>query len=515
MSKCQISITFDRSDRIYYGGETVRGTVRLLVDEQTKSNGVKLTHRWKTHGRGNSNFCITDEIILVEPRTLQAGEQLEFPFAVTSPSHPMTYRGQLIYIDHYVRAEVDVSWARNPYAEEEYALRPGVRPELFTGERNKVVSLTAQNAATNFGPIGKTIMWIVMGIIIIVVAMTAFFLLPILLAVLAFIWIKKKALTSRLGEVEALVPHVLVAPTEDWTFGIRFTPRKSFVVNSIYAELIAEESTISGSGTNKTTHKHKVLTEKHVLREGGLLESEAPVDEKITITFPDTKAYSFEYSDNSLKWTLNFVIDIPGFPDWTHTEALQVVPIEFLGEQARLPNPSAESSRTDLPQTDLSESMPLDQVPAFSPFGAEAPKNTAVQGTSPPALPLVEHTSVPSENTPPESIEELLSLLESAGRNSSQRNLILEAAAGEVYDIAVVIDRISTSFGMTDTAAGFSGGKTVIGQIAGTQRSIEVVAPESMNSELESFRRGDTWQSSVTITGWDSLYNRLRGAVSE
>jgi hypothetical protein len=68
---------------------------------------------------------------------------------------------------------------------------------------------------------------------------------------------------------------------------------------------------------------------------------------------------------------------------------------------------------------------------------------------------------------------------------------------------------------MTDAAPEFSNGKTVIGQIAGTQRSIEVVAPESMNSELESFRRGDTWQSSITITGWDSLYNRLRAAVSE
>ena len=510
MSKCQISINFDRSDRIYYGGETVRGTVRLLVDEQTKSNGVKLTHRWKTHGRGNSDSGLPDEIILVEPRILQAGEQLEFPFAVTSPTHPITYRGHLVYIDHYVRVDVDVPWAKNPYAEEEYELRPGIRPELFTGERNKVVSLTAQTTATNIGPIGKTILWSILALLLVAVAMTALFLLPIILVVVGFIWVKKKALKSRLGEVEVSVPHVVVAPTEDWTFGIRFTPRKSFVVNSIYAELIAEESATSGSGTNKTTHKHKVLTEKHILREGGLLDLEALVDEKITITFPATNAYSFELSDNSMKWTVNFCIDIPGFPDWTHTEALQVVPIEFLGEQARLPNPTSDSSRTA-----FSGSVPFDPVPAISPLGVEARKTAAVQGVSPPALPPDEDWSVSSKNTPPESIEELLSLLESAGRNSAQRNLILEAAAGEVYDITVVIDRISTSFGMTDAAPNFSNGKTVIGQIAGTQRPIEVVAPESMNSELESFRRGDTWQSSVTITGWDSLYNRLRGAVSE
>jgi hypothetical protein len=116
---------------------------------------------------------------------------------------------------------------------------------------------------------------------------------------------------------------------------------------------------------------------------------------------------------------------------------------------------------------------------------------------------------------PPETFEELLSLLESAGRNSAQRSLILEAAADEIYDIEVTVDRISTSFGVTEAPPEFSNGKTVLGQIAGTQRSIEVIAPESMNSELESFRRGDTWQASITVTGWDSLYNRLRGAVSE
>ncbi len=509
MSKCQISITFDRSDRVYYGGETVSGKVRLLVDQQTKSNGVKLTHRWRTHGRGNSDSGLPEEVILVEPRTLQAGEQFEFPFAVTSPTHPITYRGHLVYIDHYIRVDVDVPWARNPFAEEEYELRPGHRPDLFTGERNKVVSLTAQPAATNVGPLGKAILWGILAFILVVVAMTALFLLPIILIVVGFIWVKKKALKSRLGEVEVSVPHVLVAPTEDWTFGIRFTPRKSFVVNSIYAELIAEESATSGSGTNKTTHKHKVLTERHVLREGGPVQFEDPVDEKITITFPDTRAYSFELSDNSLKWMINLCIDMPGFPDWTHTQPLQIVPLEFLGDQAQLSlasaKPSAKSS---------SDSKPPGEVVELSPLTGTAPAVNGADRISPPPLPSDMLTNS-SESMPPETIEELLSLLESAGRNSAQRSLILEAAVDEVYDIDVTIDRISTSFGMTEAPPEFSNGKTVIGQIAGTQKSVEIIAPESMNSELESFRRGDIWQASITISGWDSLYNRLRGAVAE
>ncbi|MFO1001947.1 MAG: hypothetical protein U0936_16550 [Planctomycetaceae bacterium] len=509
MSKCQISITFDRSDRIYYGGETVSGKVRLLVDQQTKSNGVKLTHRWKTHGRGNSDSGPPEEIVLVEPRTLQAGEQFEFPFAVTSPTHPVTYRGHLIYVDHYIRVDVDVPWARDPFAEEEYELRPGDRPELFTGERNKVVSLTAQPAATNVGPIVKMILWSILAIMLVAIAMTALFLLPIILIVAGFIWVKKKALKSRLGEVEVSVPHVIVAPTEDWTFGIRFTPRKSFVINSIYAEVVAEESATSGSGTNKTTRKHKVLTEKHVLREGGPVQFEAPVDEKMTIVFPNTRAYSFEFSDNSLKWTINFCIDIPGFPDWTHTQPLQIVPLEFLGDQAQLSMTSAKPSTRS-----SSESHFSGETLELSPLSAAIAAVTPVDGTSPPPLPLDVVTNSFS-GALPETVEELLTLLESAGRNNAQRNLILEAVAEEIYEITVIIDRISSSFGITEASPEFANGKTVIGQIAGMQRSIEVIAPESMNSELESFRRGDTWQASITVTGWDSLYNRLRGAVSE
>lgn len=509
MSKCQISITYDRSDRVYYGGEIVSGKVRLLVDQQTKSNGVKLTHRWKTHGRGNSDSGPSEEIVLVEPRVLQAGEQFEFPFAVTSPTHPMTYRGHLVYIDHYIRVDVDVPWARDPFAEEEYELRPGERPALFTGERGKVVSLTAQPAATNVGPIVKMMLWGLLAFILVVVAMTALFLLPIILIVAAFIWVKKKALKSRLGEVKVSVPHIVVAPTEDWTFGIQFTPRKSFVVNSIYAELVAEESATSGSGTNKTTHKHKVLTERHVLREGGPVQFDDPVAEKMTIAFPDTRAYSFELSDNSLKWTINFCIDMSGFPDWTHTESLQIVPLEFLGDQAQR---SLSLSGTQLKGPPLS--APAGKVSEGSAITGMATAMQGVDGSNPQSLPDLEATHSFS-STPPETIEELLSLLANAGRNGAQRNLILEAAANEIYDITVTVDRISTSFGMTDAPPEFTSGKTVIGQVAGTQRSVEIIAPESMNAELESFRRGDTWQASITVMGWDSLYNRLRGAVAE
>ena len=53
MSKCDLRIEFDRKDRRYSGGETVTGRVYIRVNESVKSNGITLTHQWRTHGRGN------------------------------------------------------------------------------------------------------------------------------------------------------------------------------------------------------------------------------------------------------------------------------------------------------------------------------------------------------------------------------------------------------------------------------------------------------------------------------
>ena len=125
MSKCDIQILFDRSDRTYHGGDTVSGEVIVQVNQDISCNGIILKHYWSTHGKGNTKTGEKHTIRLSETQPLQAGEELRLPFEFQSELWPLTYRGTNINVDHYVHVAVDVPWAIDPKHSEEFIVRPG------------------------------------------------------------------------------------------------------------------------------------------------------------------------------------------------------------------------------------------------------------------------------------------------------------------------------------------------------------------------------------------------------
>jgi hypothetical protein len=506
MSKCQIDIQFDRPDRTYRGGETVQGTVRISVQENVNSKGIKLIHRWKTHGRGNADTGPEESIPLAGPQLLTAGEQLEIPFAVTAATHPVSYRGHLIYIDHYIRVEVDVPWARNPSADEEYILTPGAPPPQMTGQRDSRISFKVEPAAS-MGWIGYLILGTLGVVLLAVIAAFAFFLLPVILAVAAFFWIRHQALSARLGKVDVSMPHLVVAPGEAWPVSIRFTARKSFLVNSITLKLEAQESAASGSGTQKTTHTHKLLSESHVIREGGPLAAGEVVDEKLTIRFPDTEAFSFDASDNKIKWNAEIRIDIPRFPDWSKSEDLQVVPAEFFNRLGTFLGPSHGSA---LPQPQLPISPAVAMAGAMGQRDVNDVIDTREEYDDSSAFDddtRDVHSGPPL--TIPSNIEELVAQLDAVGRNSNKQPDIIANAVDTIFEVSIVIDRIVSSIGSLDVDEQHANGKSVVGTIQGTRQAIQVLTTEDHNTELEGFRRGDVWQTEIALIGWDTLYNRI------
>jgi len=142
MSKCDLQIKFDREDRTYAGGETVTGRVYIRINNSMKSNGVTLTHQWRTHGRGNVSGGTKETVELEDARSYSPGEELEFSFSLRSPTYPVTYHGTMLNVDHYVSVEVNVPWAFDPKAEEDYVLVPGEPPAHFVGSRNEIIALT-------------------------------------------------------------------------------------------------------------------------------------------------------------------------------------------------------------------------------------------------------------------------------------------------------------------------------------------------------------------------------------
>ncbi len=499
--KCDVRIVFDRSNRTWRGGEPVTGRVIVTVNQETKSNGIRLTHTWKTHGRGNTDSGPKETELLQEAGILTPGQNLEFAFSFPAPLFPVTYQGHLIYIDHYVTADVDVSWARNPSAEEDFIVLPGAVPVQFTGARDKIVSLKPE-ANQSMGIIAKIIVFMLLGALLVAVAMLATLLLPVVLIVAVWLWLKSQALKMRLGQVELAMPIKVVAPGESWPLSLKFTARRSFMINSISLKISGIESAASGSGTDKTTHTHQLLLESHLIRESGMVEAGEAVEETIQIPFPSSGAFSFEASDNSIKWTAEVRIDIPRFPDWTSTETLQLVPAEFLIDYS--PATTTENCGTLQSRTQDGEDDENEE---------SDPRIGASSGQTNSRNPGVEPMDdMPTSLRRPKtaaSIMDLVTQLNAVSRHSTQRAEIVRAAAGTSMAVSITIERIVSTIGSLVNDEAYDSGKTVSGTIDGTRQAIQVLAKPTSTPVLERLSPGDSWQTAIEPVEWDTLYNRI------
>lgn len=475
MSKCDIQILFDRADRRYYGGDTISGEVVVQVNQDISCNGVILKHFWSTHGKGNTKTGEKHTIRLCDTQPLQAGEELRLPFEFQSELWPLTYRGTNINVDHYVHVAVDVPWAIDPKHSEEFIVLAGVRPPQFTGDRSEVVELKAdQKQATEASFIVKLILIPVAILLIGALLMFAAFLIPIAAIGGAIYWFRKKAISGRVGDVRIVAPAMVVCPKEEWPCTLSFTPRKTFRINEISVRLLVQEAATSGSGTSSTTYTHTLYDEKQVLRDAGQLIAGDPFHEQVRIPLPDTDAWSLTIDDNKLSWMMDVRIDIPRWPDWSEKFTLQMLPSKFLSETA----PS---------QTAASEGA--DDLVQMSNGGTTA------------GQPQVQEVS---------SLFELLSAIDSSDRYGNERSQVIAASEGQVFDVAIIVERVSTTLGMNnELTESHRQGRTILGTIAGTKQEVQLFAQQMNNSQVDAVARDEVWECKATVQKWDTLYNRL------
>ncbi|MCX7388829.1 MAG: hypothetical protein DWI22_15740 [Planctomycetota bacterium] len=478
MSKCDLQIKFDREDRTYAGGETVTGRVYIRINNSMKSNGVTLTHQWRTHGRGNVSGGTKETVELEDARSYSPGEELEFSFSLRSPTYPVTYHGTMLNVDHYVSVEVNVPWAFDPKAEEDYVLVPGEPPAHFVGSRNEIIALTPAAGQSSTPP----------NIILAILSMM--FSLAFFLLIKGPSRFCKNVLAGRLGEVKLSTPHVVVAPGEQWTARIQFQPRKRFRINSIGVTLLGEESATSGSGTKTTTHTHKIWEQKLVVRSNDILTAGELVSEEFTFVLPTTAAFSLDLMDNTIQWRATVRIDMPLFPDWSQAQHIQIVPESFLRNLTDGPpmtSPDNTASFLGTPHTSLapvcaSESLESDEEEESSESATQKMLSDFLQ---------------------------LVATMNAAPRHGNARGHLVSNAADQIFEAAILIDRVTSSMGASVKYPGYEYGKTVTGTIDGTDQAIQVNTLESQNNGIDDLRRGDIWQTQLTLIDWDSLYNRI------
>ncbi|MCA9196553.1 MAG: hypothetical protein KDA87_03405 [Planctomycetales bacterium] len=515
MSKCDVRIVFDKPDRTYHGGETVSGKVLVSVNQNVNAKGIRLTYQWRTHGRGNRATGDKQVLMLSEASQLTTGDDLVLPFQFTADEFPFTYRGHYLNIDHYVKADVDVAWAFNPKSEQEIIVLPGKRPAVFPASRTEVRLKEKPTKSNVGGAIGITIV----GIVLLVFSFVFIFLLPFVLLGFVIYFIRKQMLAAKIREAKFTVPHLVVAPNEPWSFEFEFVPKSSFSVNEITMILIGQERVISGSGTDRTTHRHKIHESVIQLHPAGQVPAK-PFRIAKTIPFPETTAYSFEASDNYLEWEARIRIDIPMSPDWKETKKLQVIPLPFAADlsgnmpatvtdlaevvemqEARLVEPAEPIDAVDLPATSAWQTNQTGSV-----ANSAGHDNSPV--TSEPANPFAPHQNTSSASTEFGSLSAIIQQLANRSTFGSDQRRILDEISQQTFPAEVETLRVVTTLSYFDDDR-YNTGKTLSGKLLGTESEVRIFFPEQMNKTLDSLEPGHTWKGAVRIHKWDSLYRRL------
>jgi hypothetical protein len=498
MSKCDITIEFDRADYVYRGGDTVSGTARVVVNKNMTSRGIKFSHFWKTHGRGNTNTGEVQEEMLAQDAQLVAGETFSFPFSFESEKEPITYRGNYINIDHYVKIQVDVPWARDPKLEAEYILLPGVPPRLESDLEEEPEEGSQSMPWYAWLIVGRLVMFLLTTTLILALIACLPLILPFYLPFYIYGKLKAKAIAKRLGEVELETAEQTLAPGGTWKTRLRFTPKRDVRINGIRARLKVNEVAISGSGTNQTTHIHSVHDETITIEPEGVLAVGKPFDQVIEVPLPETRvlnngttAYSFHSGSNNINWSTEIRIDLPGIPDWKEEEHFEVIPVEFLDPASAKP---------------ISPGQQPAAAPVASPAAAPVPTASA-PATAAPASPAAV-APIPTPVTPASPILALVSQLADPSNTGSERTQLIESMQGKSFPVTVDVERSVSTFTSNDGDQ-YKNGYTITGVIAGSQQAVELFTLNERSAEVRDLRRGDSWSTSVSVSRWDTLYNRL------
>lgn len=458
MAKCDLSIELDHPKRVYVGGEKITGTLHVLADADVKCKGLEITSGWRTHGRGNVARG-TAETVTLFVGEWTAGQKEAYRFELQVADWPPSYHGDYINVDHYIDARAKIPWAFDPKASQEFVMRPTTGPD----------PVQAQTAATIGGCVGYGLVAVVIGMLVIgfgvllvtlvVNPFVALIFAAVLVPIVGFVIARTVLPKWLLGNVEAELITAQVTPGGRIRARLAFQPRRPVTLNSVTAELTGAEVCVSGSGSNRKTHRNAFFSDRHELLGATQLQAGDRKEFNLDFPIPEDVPYSFDLADNDLNWTIELRVDIPRWPDWTQSLKLQVLP------DGRAQQPAA--------------------------IGDHQPREASVV---PPA----------GEITFVETASHLWELR----NDEDQIDLLVQAVTGMTFDIDAIIERRLLYSGSEDPHL-YKDGYAVWARHGDPPLPLVLYIPHELADEFEQAGNG-LWRCRGTIVGWDHQHRRLQ-----
>lgn len=469
MAKCDLTIELDQPRSVHSGGGKITGVVRVAVDADVKCSGLEVTSVWKTHGRGNVATGQAGKATLFTGEW-RAGENPEYRFELPIADWPPTYHGHYLNVDHYVDARAKIPWSFDPKDSAPFLMRPSCGPDGAT---------IAKNATEVKGIAGCIIgvaILVFMAVFLGMMAAAGPFALVFLLipAIGGVIWFFRVFLPKYLlGEVQyGLVPEA-ISPGDASTGELVIRPRKNVAINGVTLLLEGREQCVSGSGSNRTTHKKVFFEKLDTLQVATTLQAGNEHRYALRVDVPEDAPHSIDLNDNDLIWSAKLRVDIPRWPDWVKEIQLQVVP----------------SGKAD----ELVETAEPPTVTAPAPTSAPAPASATPQ---------------PSPSTGGITFAETAAHLWESRGNRQQTATLVEAVTGLTFDFEANIERRLLYAGDEDPHV-YEDGYAVWARFTDPELPMVLYVPHELADEFEQVGRG-AWAGRGTIVGWDSLHDRLQ-----
>lgn len=317
MAACELSIELDEPTKVYTDGEKIRGNVIVRANQDIQCKALTVSSRWTTHGRGNIDSAEVDSQVAYTG-AWQTGQEYRYPFELATAHWPPTYYGTYINVSHQVQAVASVAWAIDPKTTEEFLVAASHSPLDLAPARKQTANL-------------RILGWII-AIAILAIFGTVFLLfVPFLLVIGGAIWFFTSYLPKSItGNVECKVGPQRLKAGEQIQGSIHFVPKRKSQVNGVRATVRCQEVCVSGSGSNRKTHRHEIASQSFVLRDAGELKTGQKEFRNFHYEIPASAPPSMQLSDNSIQWFVEFRVDIPRWPDYQKK-------VEFIIEPAADP----------------------------------------------------------------------------------------------------------------------------------------------------------------------------------
>ncbi|WP_161604513.1 sporulation protein [Roseiconus nitratireducens] len=460
MAKCDLSIDLDDPDKVYVGGDKITGTVHVIADADVHCKGLEVQSTWRTHGRGNIAQGNHDTVTVFQGEW-SAGQRESYRFELRVPYWPPSYHGNYINLDHYVDARAKIPWAFDPKASAEYMMRPTDAPPA-----DQIATKNQANGCVGFGLLGLVGAIMLFGcggafVALVANPFVAVFIGLFLVPIAAFLTARYLLPKWLLGNVTCELKDTQLSPGDTLRARLEFEPRRGTAINSISATLTGSEVCVSGSGSNRTTHRNVFFEERHQLEGATTLQAGQAKQFDLALPIPADVPYSFDLNDNDLNWELELRVDIPRWPDWHQKLKFQVVPD---GSRPKTESPAPHA----MPDAQATAATPDDEI----------------------------------------TFVETASHLWQLRDDGEQVNVLVDAVTGLTFDMEAIVERRLLYSGSEDPHV-YRDGYAVWAHHTDPPLPLVLYVPHELADEFEQAGR-EPWRFRGTIVGWDDDHRRLQ-----